>query len=68
MKKDDKEKYRLMLRRKTLSFNQRKAIYKKILDACKKIKECEYCCAFNGVVKHVTGTDATIIVHERFAK
>lgn len=66
MKRDEKEKFRSLLRRKTLTFIQRKNIFKKIVDACKRVKECESCGAFNGVVKHITGTDATIIVHERY--
>lgn len=64
LKNEDRIKYRHILKNKRLSPLHKKAIFKEILDQCKKIKVCQFCACYNGTVKHITGTDATIIVHE----
>ena len=64
--KEDKEIFKKSLRRKTLSSIQREKIFKNIVAACKKIKKCGNCEAYNGQVKHSQGTDATLIIHDRY--
>lgn len=49
-----------------MSVVAREKVYKKLIDQCKKVRNCKYCDGFNGVVKHVHGEDATKIVHERY--
>ena len=64
LRDEDKEKYRPILRKKKLSSLKRKGLFKEICDLCRKVKICQYCGAYNGTVKHIPGTDATIIIHE----
>jgi len=49
-----------------LSSIAREKIFKNIIIACKKVKKCENCDAYNGTVKHSQGTDATLIIHDRY--
>ena len=49
--------------KRTVSYLQRKALYKRINELCKKSTECPYCYVRNGVVKKVPPLK---IVHERF--
>ena len=65
LKKDDKEKFKKSLIKK-LSANARVTIFKNIIKACQSVKTCEFCLSFNGKVTHQTGTDATLIVHDKF--
>ena len=64
MKPEEKQKHLLALKRKKLSTQRRKALSKEVFDLCKKNKLCLQCGSYNGTVKHIPGTDATIIVHE----
>lgn len=64
LKEEDRIKYKPILKRKKLSSLKRKLIFKEICEQCRKIKICLFCGAYNGTVKHVPGTEATIIVHE----
>ncbi|CAB9505110.1 DNA-directed RNA polymerase subunit beta' (Fragment) [Seminavis robusta] len=42
------------------------ATFKKVVDKCKKCRNCPYCAALNGTVKKITGAPTLKIVHERF--
>jgi len=42
------------------------ATFKKVVDKCKKTRNCPYCAALNGTVKKITGAPTLKIVHERF--
>jgi DNA-directed RNA polymerase III subunit RPC1 len=42
------------------------AIFKKIVDKCKKCRECPYCGSLNGTVKKITGAPTLKIVHEKY--
>lgn len=42
------------------------SIFKKLVDKCKKIKNCPHCGACNGTVKKVSGAPTLKIVHEKF--
>jgi DNA-directed RNA polymerase III subunit RPC1 len=66
LKKDDKEKFRKILKKKNLSTPHREKVFRNVVENCKKIKKCEYCGAVNGFVKHAQGTDATLIVHDKY--
>jgi hypothetical protein len=44
----------------------REKLFRKVIESCKKVKNCQFCDGFNGTVKHVHGQDATLIVHERY--
>ncbi|CAG2111312.1 unnamed protein product, partial [Medioppia subpectinata] len=41
-------------RKPDLSFLEKKAIHKEIVDKCKKVKSCPFCATFNGPVKKVS--------------
>jgi DNA-directed RNA polymerase III subunit RPC1 len=41
-------------------------ILKKVIEKCKKSKQCPYCGAVNGTVKKITGAPTLKIVHEKF--
>ncbi|KFM26649.1 DNA-directed RNA polymerase III subunit rpc1 [Auxenochlorella protothecoides] len=45
---------------------QREAVFKRVLDRCKRTKLCPHCGAENGVVKKVTGT--LKIIHDPFTR
>ena len=50
----------------TQSDNVRRAgVFKKVVERCKKSKECPHCCALNGLVKRV---GCMRVVHEKLAK
>jgi hypothetical protein len=52
---------------KRLKFSKaREKIFKNIIDACKKVKQCESCGEINGSVKHAQAMEATLIVHDRY--
>ena len=40
--------------------------FKKVVDKCKKTRNCPYCGALNGTVKKITGAPTLKIVHDRF--
>ena len=66
LKNEDKDSLRMRLKRKNISSIARDKIFKNIIESCKKVKNCLHCDGFNGVVKHVHGLDATLIIHERY--
>ena len=45
---------------------QKATIFKKVLERCKKSKNCPYCNASNGTVKKISGVDTLKIVHEKY--
>ncbi len=53
-----------MLARKE-SWLDRKGVRKEIIDACKKIKKCNYCDGHNGTVKKIQ-TASFKLVHEKY--
>ena len=42
------------------------AILKKVIEKCKKAKQCPYCGSVNGTVKKITGAPTLKIVHEKY--
>lgn len=42
------------------------ALLKKVIEKCKKSKQCPYCGAVNGTVKKITGAPTLKIVHEKY--
>ena len=44
----------------------RAAAFKKVVEKCKKMKQCPYCHAVNGTVKKITGSPTLKVVHERY--
>jgi len=44
----------------------KQALFKKVVEKCKKAKDCPYCGATNGTVKKITGAPTLKIVHERY--
>jgi DNA-directed RNA polymerase III subunit RPC1 len=67
LKKEDKENFKKSLSNKRLkSSKARERVFKSIIDACKKIKQCGHCGEINGVVKHVQAMEATLIIHDRY--
>lgn len=45
---------------------QKGAIFKKVIEKCKKAKQCPYCHASNGTVKKITGVPTLKIIHEKY--
>lgn len=41
-------------------------VLKKVIETCKKSKQCPYCSAINGTVKKLTGTTSLKIMHEKY--
>ncbi len=39
---------------------------KKVIEKCKKMRECPYCGAMNGTVKKITGAPTLKIIHEKY--
>ena len=52
--------------RKTKDALQKAAIFKKVIDKCKKSKFCPYCHVPNGTVKKITGVPTLKIIHEKY--
>jgi DNA-directed RNA polymerase III subunit RPC1 len=52
--------------RKTEEALQKAALFKKVIDKCKKSKHCPYCHVPNGVVKKITGVPTLKIIHEKY--
>ena len=44
----------------------KKALHKKLVDKCKKVRACPHCGSLNGTVKKITGAPTLKIVHERY--
>lgn len=42
------------------------ALFKKLVEKCKKVRICSHCGAYNGTVKKLTGVPTLKIVHERY--
>lgn len=65
LKGESKEKYKSQLRHKT-SKDAREQIFKNVIKECKLVRQCKYCDAPNGTVRHQTGQDATLILHDKY--
>lgn len=65
LKSDEKEKTRIKLSKKNLPQNAKFNYFKKIIESCKKVRICEKCKSYNGVVKSIPGY-ATLIVHDKY--
>jgi DNA-directed RNA polymerase III subunit RPC1 len=52
--------------RKTNDSLQKAAIFKKVIDRCKKSKHCPYCHVANGTVKKITGIPMLQIIHAKY--
>jgi len=57
----EREAFLRRMKRKNLDRLTRMAIFKKIIAECKKVKNCNYCGAFNGTVKKMPGKAAKIL-------
>jgi DNA-directed RNA polymerase III subunit RPC1 len=67
LKKEDKDNFkRSLFAKRHKSSKAREKIFKSIIEMNKKIKNCEYCGAVNGAVKHIQATEATLIIHDRY--
>ncbi|RWS14621.1 DNA-directed RNA polymerase III subunit RPC1-like protein, partial [Dinothrombium tinctorium] len=49
----DRIRYTFRLRKPELSYLEKKALHKDVIDKCKKVRKCPYCNAYNGQVKKV---------------
>ena len=65
LKKEDKDKLKPKLKNKNLSENAKVAIFKKVIENCKRMKICDNCSAYNGTVKSMPGY-ATYIIHDKY--
>ena len=61
----EKEQFIKKLKNPKLLSGNKEKIFKKIVDSCKKIRNCPNCGAQNGIVKSVPGY-ATTIVHDSY--
>lgn len=57
---------RSMLRNPKIERTQREGVFKRLLDRCKRVRQCPRCGSDNGVVKKATGS--LKIVHDPYSK
>lgn len=62
----DRQKHLVRMRNPRTDALAKAALFKKVIEKCKKRKECPFCGAVNGVVKKITGAPTLKIVHDRF--
>ena len=63
---DAREEFLRKMRKPNLDSLQRGAIFKKVVEAAKKNKQCFTCGAYNGVVKKAAGAPTLKLLHEKF--
>lgn len=62
----DRQMYLKRMRNPRTDILGKSAIFKKVVDKCKKTRICPHCQALNGTVKKITGAPTLKIIHERF--
>ena len=62
----DRLKHLSKMRNPTTDVLAKSALHKKLVDKCKKVRECPHCGALNGTVKKISGAPTLKIVHERY--
>jgi DNA-directed RNA polymerase III subunit RPC1 len=63
---DDREQFLKKIRKPGIDALMKAAIFKKIVERCKKNRECERCGVFNGTVKKIGNVHTLKIIHEKF--
>jgi len=63
---DERNKMLRQMRNTNTDALTKQALFKKVVEKCKKAKLCYYCGATNGTVKKITGAPTLKIVHERY--
>jgi DNA-directed RNA polymerase III subunit RPC1 len=66
LEEEEKEKTLRHFRNPHIDALGKTSLFKKVLEKCKKVKECPSCGATNGAVKKITGAPTLRIVHERY--
>jgi len=66
VKPSERNRLILKMRNPNLDSIGKAGVRKKILDACKKVRQCFRCGAFNGTVKKVQGSETLKLVHEKY--
>lgn len=62
----EKDKVLRQMRNPNTDALAKMAVFKKVVEQCKKCKVCPHCDATNGTVKKITGAPTLKIVHERY--
>jgi DNA-directed RNA polymerase III subunit RPC1 len=64
----DTERAKYLVRMRSLKTDSlgKGAVFKKLVEKCKKVRTCPHCTATNGTVKKITGAPTLKIVHERY--
>ena len=62
----DRQLYLARMRNPRSDVLAKSGAMKKVVEKCKKVRECPYCGASNGTVKKITGAPTLKIVHEKF--
>eukprot|EP00536_Pseudo-nitzschia_multiseries_P010257 jgi/Psemu1/319821/estExt_fgenesh1_pm.C_3060011 len=62
----EREQYLERMRNPKTDVLAKNATLKKVIDKCKKSKQCPYCGAVNGTVKKITGVPTLKLVHEKY--
>jgi DNA-directed RNA polymerase III subunit RPC1 len=62
----EREQYLARMRNPRTDVLAKSATLKKVIEKCKKSKQCPHCGAINGTVKKITGAPTLKIVHEKY--
>lgn len=62
----DRQKHLSRMRNPKTDALSKAALFKKLVEKCKKVRSCPTCGAYNGTVKKMTGAPTLKITHERF--
>lgn len=62
----EREAYLARFRNPRTDILAKHATLKKVVEKCKKARECPYCGASNGTVKKITGAPTLKIIHEKY--
>jgi len=62
----ERDQYLRKMRNPQTDVLGKSATLKKVIDKCKKSKQCPYCGSVNGTVKKITGAPTLKIIHEKY--
>jgi DNA-directed RNA polymerase III subunit RPC1 len=66
MPESDRQKHLSRMRSPKTDALSKAALFKKVVEKCKKVRVCPHCGGHNGTVKKITGVPTLKIVHERY--
>jgi len=64
----EREKHLSRMRNPKTDALTKSALFKKLVEKCKKVRDCPHCSGPNGTVKKISGAPSLKIVHERYKR